>query len=76
MSLDPWTPEAWTRLLQEELAKRGPNLDPAQRWTVIQEFLTLAEQQATVRRNTLAACLAKQVRILQAQARRAAEARP
>ena len=51
-------------LIEREEAKRERNWDPALRWKVIQDTITWAEQQATVRRNTPAACLAKQRRLL------------
>lgn len=51
-------------LKQIEEAKRERNWDPALRWKVIQETITWADQQATAGRNTPAACLARQQRIL------------
>lgn len=56
-------------LKQAEEAKRERNWDPALRWKVIQDTINWAEQQATVRRNTPAACLAEQQRKLRALAK-------
>ena len=39
-------------LLAAEEAKRNAAWSPAERWRVIQETITWAEQQQTVRRNT------------------------
>jgi hypothetical protein len=60
-------------LLAREKAKRERNWDPAQRWKVIQETLAWCEAQATVRRNTPAACLAEQNRKLAWLAEQAAK---
>ena len=49
--------------LQEEL-KRERNWNPALRWKVIQDTITWAEQQATVRRNTPEACRREEQRKL------------
>lgn len=43
-----------------ESAKRLRNWDQAERWQVLQQTITWAEQQATVRRNTPTACLLAQ----------------
>lgn len=40
-----------------EERKREAAWDPAQRWRVLQETITWAESQATVRRNTAQKCL-------------------
>lgn len=56
-----------------EEAKRERNWNPALRWKVFQDTISWADQQATVRRNTPAACLANQERILTAWAKRASE---
>ncbi|NQU20779.1 MAG: hypothetical protein HQ567_05810 [Candidatus Nealsonbacteria bacterium] len=40
-----------------EEQKREANCDPAERWRVLQETITWAEAQATVRRNTRERCL-------------------
>jgi hypothetical protein len=56
--------ESLSELKQQEEAKRERNWDPAMRWKVIQDTIAWAEQQATVRRNTPAACLAEQQRKL------------
>ena len=56
--------ESLSDIKRAEEAKRERNWDPALRWKVIQETITWAEQQATVRRNTPAACLANQQRLL------------
>lgn len=53
-----------SRLIQEEEAKRLRNWDSALRWKVIQETITWAETQTSVRRNTKEACLANQRRLL------------
>ena len=50
--------------MENESAKRLRNWDPAVRWQVLQQTITWAEQQATVRRNTPAACLREQQRKL------------
>ena len=52
-------------LIEREAAKRERNWDPKLRWKVLQEMITWAESQATVRRNTPAACLANQRRLLE-----------
>jgi hypothetical protein len=44
-------------LKRREEAKREAHWDPLQRWLAIQDMLTWAEAQATVRRNTPARCL-------------------
>lgn len=44
------------RIIREE-QKREAQWDAAQRWRVLQETITWAEQQATVRRNTPKRCL-------------------
>ena len=59
----------FSELVRSEHAKRERNWDPAERWRVIQETLTWAEQQRTVLRNTPAACLANQNRLLAAFAK-------
>jgi hypothetical protein len=53
-----------SELIQREEAKRERNWDPVKRWKVIQDTIAWAEQQATARRNTPAACLARQRRLL------------
>ncbi len=40
-----------------EQRKREANWDPAQRWRVLQETITWADSQATIRRNTPQKCL-------------------
>lgn len=50
--------------LQAEEAKRDRNWDAAERWKVLQRTIAWAERQATVRRNTPAACLREQQRKL------------
>jgi hypothetical protein len=47
-----------------ESAKRLRNWDRAERWRVLQQTISWAERQATVRRNTPAACLREQQRKL------------
>jgi len=49
--------EDFRKLLEAEEQKRARHWDPAERWRVLQETLTWAEAQATVRRNTPARCL-------------------
>jgi len=44
-------------LKRREEQKRDANWDSAQRWRVLQETITWAESQATVRRNTPERCL-------------------
>jgi len=56
--------DALSELIAAEEAKRERNWDPKLRWKVIQDTITWAEQQQTVRRNTPAACLAEQQRKL------------
>ena len=51
-----------SELIAAEEAKRECNWDPKLRWQVIQQTITWAEAQQTVRRNTSAACLAEQNR--------------
>lgn len=60
-----------SELKAQEEAKRERNWNPELRWKVIRETLTWAEAQATVRRNTPAACLAEQQRKLAWLANRA-----
>jgi hypothetical protein len=55
---------------QIEESRRWRNWDAAERWRVIQQTITWAEAQATVRRNTPTACLAEQGRKLAIFARR------
>ena len=50
--------------LRAEEAKRDAHWRPDARWRLIQETIGWAEQQATVRRNTPAACKAKERRLL------------
>ncbi len=51
-TMDDWI--AW------ESAKRLRSWDPAEQWRVLQQTITWAERQATVRRNTPTACLREQ----------------
>ncbi|MEI8123428.1 MAG: hypothetical protein WCI20_15475 [bacterium] len=51
-------------LLQQEELKRDRHLDAGQRWRLIQEAISWAETQETVRRNTPQRCLAEQTRKL------------
>lgn len=51
-------------LIAAEEPKRERNWDPKLRWRVIQDTITWAEAQRTVRRNTPEACLAEQERKL------------
>jgi hypothetical protein len=44
-------------LKRREEAKREAAWNPAERWRVLQETITWAESQLTVRRNTPARCL-------------------
>jgi hypothetical protein len=44
-------------LKRREEQKRDAHWDAAERWHVLQETITWAEAQATVRRNTPARCL-------------------
>jgi len=44
-------------LKRAEEQKRESHWDPAERWRVLQETITWAESQATVRRNTPQRCL-------------------
>ncbi len=45
-----------SELHRREQAKREAAWDPAERWRVVQQTITWAEQQATARRNTPAEC--------------------
>jgi hypothetical protein len=56
---------SFSELVAREAAKRERNWDPKLRWQVLQETITWAESQATVRRNTKEACLANQRRLLE-----------
>jgi hypothetical protein len=47
-----------------ESAKRLRHWDRAEQWRVLQQTISWAERQATVRRNTPAACLREQHRKL------------
>jgi hypothetical protein len=49
-----------SQLKADEEQRRERNWDPAERWRVLQETLSWAEAQATVRRNTKQSQLAKQ----------------
>ena len=49
--------EQFDRLIQEEERKRERNWDPAERWRVIQEMITWAEQQLDPPRNSKEGCL-------------------
>jgi len=51
-------------LKEAEEAKRDRNWDARQRWKALQDMIAWAESQATVRRNTRAACLREQMRKL------------
>ena len=48
------------QLKADEEQRRERNWDPAERWRILQETLSWAEAQATVRRNTKQSQLAKQ----------------
>ncbi|HEX5102857.1 MAG TPA: hypothetical protein VFV87_03550 [Pirellulaceae bacterium] len=54
---------------RSEEAKRERNWNAAARWKVLQETIRWAELQQTARRNTPAACLARQRLLLAAGAR-------
>jgi hypothetical protein len=60
------TPSEWTELIRREAEKRERNWNPQTRWKVIQDTITWIESQSTMRRNTPAACLANQRRLLAA----------
>jgi hypothetical protein len=62
---------SFSELKLAEEAKRERNWDPALRWSVVQDTIAWAAEQATVRRNTPAACLANERRILEAMAKAA-----
>ena len=49
--------DSFAALKQREECKRDRLWDPRERWRVIQETLTWAEAQRTVRRNTPSTCL-------------------
>jgi hypothetical protein len=50
--------------IASESAKRLRNWDRAEQWRVLQQTITWAERQATVQRNSPAACLSEQQRKL------------
>jgi len=50
--------------IDSESAKRLRNWNRTEQWQVLQQTITWAEQQATVQRNTPAACLREQQRKL------------
>ena len=52
-------------LKRREEQKREAAWDPAERWRAIQEMITWAESQATVRRNTPERCLELQKKKLE-----------
>ena len=54
-----------TQLLESEAAKRDRNWNPALRWKVLQETITWVDAQAKIPRNSRAACLANQARLLE-----------
>ncbi len=49
-----------SNLVQLEEIKRNRHLDPREKWRLIQEAITWAEAQSTVRRNMPQRCLAEQ----------------
>jgi hypothetical protein len=49
--------QSFEDLVRREEQKREAAWDPAERWRVLQEMITWAEAQATVRRNTPQRCL-------------------
>ena len=63
-------------LKRQEEARRERHWDARRRWQIIQETITWAEAQSTVRRNTRAARLAQQARQNARFVRAAAEYRP
>ena len=54
------TNEEFSQLKIEEEQKRERNSDPAERWRVIQETITWADQQFDPPRNSKAGCLRAQ----------------
>ena len=64
MSIPANDPTAALRddLARREQARRERAWSPGARWQAIQETIRWAEQQATVRRNTPAACIAEERR--------------
>jgi len=62
-----------SELKRAEELKRERNWNSATRWKVLQDTISWAEQQTTIQRNTPAACLANQRRILAAMAKRSTE---
>ena len=58
-----------TLLIENEAAKRDRNWNPALRWKVLQETIAWVDAQATISRNSKAACLANQARLLASQNR-------
>jgi hypothetical protein len=53
-----------TEFINQEEAKRLRNWNPQNRWLAMQEMITWAESQATVRRNTKEARLEHQRQLL------------
>ena len=53
---------------RHEEAKREAAWDPKTRWRILQDTITWAETQATVRRNTPARCLQEEARKLRQSA--------
>lgn len=58
------TAEVDNDLIEREEAKRERMIDPQLRWKVLQQAITWAEQQKTVRRNTREECLRRQAILL------------
>jgi hypothetical protein len=56
--------DSMNELVRNEEAKRLRNLDPKQRWQIIQRTIAWVDSQRTVRRNTKEGCLANQQRLL------------
>jgi hypothetical protein len=66
---EPQSSEEWNRLLEE--IEANPDLGPAERWNQVQILVGRFADRSG--RNTPAACLANQERILAAMAKRATE---
>jgi len=53
-------------LVKEEERRRESCWNPSDRWRAIQEIIAWAEQQQPVPRNSVASCLARQRRFMEA----------
>ena len=56
--------DEFSQLLAAEEAKRNRHISPRQKWEMFQQLLNWTESQPTGQRNTKAACLREQERLL------------